>query len=126
MPGRPDLTEGEGLGLGTGVEECDLEGVPGDGSRLADELVKPLFDGGALAPAVKVSPVGLPRRLPVQEHPESHRGSWSCWPHDEVEIAGMEPVAIRPSASFAVAACSSMVQFPDRAQWLSLSSAGAV
>ena len=95
-PGRPDLTEGEGVGLDTEVEECDLEGMPGDGSRLADELVKPLFDGGAVALAVKVGPVGRARRLPVQEHPESHRGSRSCWPHDEVEIAGMEPVGDLP------------------------------
>src|SRR5580692_9454877 len=91
-PGRPDLTEGEGVGLDTGVEECDLEGVPGDESRLADELVKPLFDGGAVALAVKVGPVARARRLPVQEHAESHRGSRHCWPHDEVEIAGVEPV----------------------------------
>ena len=47
-PGRPDLTEGEGVGLDTGVEEGDLEGVPGDGSRLPDELVEPLFDAGQL------------------------------------------------------------------------------
>lgn len=64
-PGQPDLTEGEGVGLDTRVEECYLAGVPGDGSRLADELVEPLFDGGAVALAVKVGPVGRARRLPV-------------------------------------------------------------
>jgi hypothetical protein len=63
---------------------------------LADELVKPLFDGGAVALAVKVSPVGRARRLPIQEHPESHRGSRRCRPHDEVEIAGVEPVGDLP------------------------------
>jgi hypothetical protein len=95
-PGRPDLTEGEGVSLHTGVEERDLEGMPGDGPRLPDELVKPLFGGGAVALAVKVRPVGRARRLTVEEHPESHRGSRRCWPHDEVEIAGVESVGDLP------------------------------
>lgn len=64
-PGQPDLTEGEGVGLETRVEECYLAGVSGDGSRLADELVEPLFDGGAVALAVKVSPMRRARRLPI-------------------------------------------------------------
>src|SRR4051812_14210767 len=64
VSGSPDqgvavsgLPEGEGVGLGAGVGEHDLEGALGDGSVLPDELVQPLLGKRAAAVPVHVDSV---------------------------------------------------------------------
>src|SRR5271170_543183 len=86
----PGLTEGERVGLGAGVEERDLEGSLGDALALADELVQALLGEGAVAVFVEVEPVGGVRRLPVEEHLESHGGARYGRPQDHVQVAGLE------------------------------------
>ena len=71
---RAGLAEGKRIGFNAGVEERDLKGVLGDGTMLADELVQPRFEDGAVAIAVKVSAIGSARRVPVEEYLESVPG----------------------------------------------------
>src|SRR6188472_155005 len=49
------LAEGKRVGFSAGVEEGDLEGVLGDGTMLADELVQPRFDNRAVAVPINVN-----------------------------------------------------------------------
>lgn len=62
------LAERKRVGFSAGVEEGDLEGVLGDRTMLADELVQPRFDDSALALAVNVGAIGLVQRPPVQAY----------------------------------------------------------
>jgi len=91
------LAEGERVGLGARVEEGDLEGAVGNRAGLADELVQPLFGHHPAALVVDVGPVRRTRRLPVKQHPVSHRGSWCGRPHDQVQVAGVEAVGDLPA-----------------------------
>src|SRR3954451_3018460 len=104
VSGSPDqgvavsgLPEGEGVGLGAGVGELDLEGALGDGSVLPDELVQPLLGKRAGAVLVHVGSVIRAGRLPVEEHPEVGWRSGHGWSHDQVEVAGLEPVGDLPA-----------------------------
>ena len=74
------LPEREHVDLNIGVEERDLEGVLGDRTRLADELVEPLFDNCAVAIPINVNPPRRSRRVPVEEYLEPCGGSETAGP----------------------------------------------
>src|SRR4051794_38222097 len=75
-----------------GSRNMILEGALADWSGLADELVQPRFGKRAVALVVHVGPVGSARGLPVEEHPEVGRRPPRCRSHDQVQVAGLEPV----------------------------------
>jgi hypothetical protein len=92
MAGPPHLAEGERIRLDAAIKEGDLEDAVGDGPGLADELVQPLFGYRSVAFAVNVGAVCRARWLPVEEHAESYGRAGCGRPHDQVKIAGVEPV----------------------------------
>ena len=67
--------EREGERLHASIEELDLELSIDDRLRLADQLIQPLFDNGAVAALVHVETVSRTRRLPVDRHAEPYGGS---------------------------------------------------
>jgi hypothetical protein len=93
---RGVLAERKRVGFSAGVEEGDLEGVLGDRTLLADELVQPRFDASALALAVNVDAIGLVQRLPVQTYLEPYGGCCGCAAQDEVEATGVKAVGDLP------------------------------
>lgn len=60
--------------------------------------MQPLSGSRAVALFVHVTSVSSARRLSIDEHEKSHRGSTRCRPHDEMEIAGVKPVCDPPVA----------------------------
>jgi hypothetical protein len=72
------------------------ERLIGDGATLPDELVQPLAGGCAVALAVNVDSARGARWLAVEEDAESHGSSWCFWPHDEMEVAGVEAAGDPP------------------------------
>src|SRR3954451_18381849 len=94
VSGSPDqgvavsgLPEGEGVGLGAGVGEHDLEGALGDGSVLPDELVQTLLGKRAAAVPVHVDSVIRAGWLPVENLAERDRRPRRGRSHDQVEVA---------------------------------------
>ena len=67
-------TKRERTRLDPGVEELNLERSIGDGSRLSDQLIQPLFDDAAVAALVNVEAVSRARRLPVDRHVKAYLG----------------------------------------------------
>ena len=65
--------EREGQRLHASIEELDLELSIDDRLRLADQLIQPLFDNGAVAALVHVETASRTRRLPVDRHAEPVR-----------------------------------------------------
>ena len=86
------LAEGEGVGLDAGVQEGDLEGAVGDGAGLADQLVQPGVGDCAVARLVDVGAVGGAWWLAVEAHPEPDGTLWRGRSHDQVQVAGVEPI----------------------------------
>jgi hypothetical protein len=56
-------------------EELDFELAIGDGLRLPDKLVQPLFGDGPVALLVNVCPMSRVGRLPIDQHAKFHRRS---------------------------------------------------
>src|SRR3712207_3202158 len=81
------LAEREAVDLRARVAELDLEPAGGDGSCLADQLVRALLADDPAAIGVHVDPVGAVRRPAIEEDPERDRSSSGCRSHDEVEVA---------------------------------------
>ena len=125
-PGVPDLPEGEGVSLGAGAGERDLEGALGDGPVLPDELVQSLLGEGAGAVVVHVGSVIGPGGCPSRSTLNRVGVPGAAGPMTTLRSRAWNRQAIRPSAVSSLAASSWIVQSPARAQWLSLSSAGAV
>src|SRR5215470_17519954 len=87
---RGALAECERVRLNAGTGKGDLEGAAGNGAGLADQLVQPLLADGAVALVVSVGSVRGAGRFSIAEHAEPGGGSGFCWPHDEVEVTGVE------------------------------------
>jgi hypothetical protein len=62
--------EGQGISLHAWGREGELEGALTDRAGLADRLVQPRLDEGAVALVVDVAAMGGTRRLLIQAHPE--------------------------------------------------------
>src|SRR5437867_2112132 len=78
------------------IEKLDLELSIGDGLRLSDQLIQPLFGNRAVALVVNVNSVTSARWLSIDEHAKSHGSSSRCRPHDEMKIAGVKAVRDPP------------------------------
>jgi hypothetical protein len=70
----PWSSEREHVGLDPGVEELDLEQPVADRRRLADQLVRALIVGGAVAGLVDVDAMGVPGWFAVEVDREA---TWS-------------------------------------------------
>src|SRR5918999_4077765 len=81
---RRGSAEREAISLHPRIEKLDLEPSLGDGPRLPDQLVQPLFADRAVAPVVKVGSVSGVRRLFVDEHAKRHRHTSLGRSHHEV------------------------------------------
>src|SRR5918992_1305114 len=84
-------TEREAISLHPRIEKLDLEESIGDGLRLPDQLVQPLFAERAVALLVNLSSVSSARRLSIDEHAKRHRQTSLGRSHHEVHVARMEP-----------------------------------
>ena len=74
--------ERERKSLYTGIEKFDLELAIGDGLRLSDQLVEPLFGHCAVASFVDVNSAGRARRLSIDQHAKFHGRSRHCRERD--------------------------------------------
>src|SRR5207249_1935989 len=54
------------------IEKLDRDLSIGDGLRLSDQLIQPLFRNRAVALVVNVKSVSRARRLPIDQHAKSH------------------------------------------------------
>src|SRR4051812_46493284 len=81
--------ERERESLDARTKKLDFELAIGDGLRLPDQLVHPLFGRRAVALFVNVDAVRRARRLPVDQHAEFHGHARRRWAHDEMNIAGV-------------------------------------
>src|SRR6185295_13954866 len=88
--------EREHKSLHARIEKLDLELSIGDGLRLSDQLIQPLFGKRSVALGVHVSSVSSARRLSVDQHAKSHGSSSHCRSHDEMKIAGVKAVRDPP------------------------------
>ena len=70
---KSPLAECECEGLHARIEKLDFELAIGDGLRLPDQLVQPLFGHHAVALLVDVNSVSRARRLPIDQHAKSRR-----------------------------------------------------
>src|SRR5215210_6470608 len=84
------LAERKGESLHPRAEKLDLELPIGDGSRLSDQQIKPLFSEHAVALLVNIDPVSKAGRLTVDQHAKRHGRPRGGRSHDEVKIASME------------------------------------
>src|SRR2546426_4014155 len=75
-----------------GTEKLDLELPIGDGSRLSDQLIQPLFGHCAVALLVNINPVSRAWRLSIDQHTKSYGSPWSGRTHHEMQIAGMKAI----------------------------------
>src|SRR5712691_874669 len=89
---RQRSTKGERKRLHARFEKLDLELAIGDGLRLPDQLMQPLFGNGTVALLVDIDSVRSARWLSIDEQAKSHGGSRRRRPHDEVKIAGMKTI----------------------------------
>jgi hypothetical protein len=64
-----------------GIEKLDLKLAIGDRSCLPDELVKPLFDNGAIALIVDVCTVCGRRRMSLEQYPKANCLPLHCRTH---------------------------------------------
>src|SRR5215218_7107925 len=83
--------ERERKSLHARIEKLDLELSIGDGLRLPEQLVQPLFADRAVALLVDVDPVSGARRLSIDEYAKRHRQTSLGRSHHEVHVARMEP-----------------------------------
>jgi hypothetical protein len=90
-------TEGERKRLHPGIQKLDLELSIGDGLRLSNQLVQPLFGNRAFASLIDVKPASRNCWLPVYEHTKPHGRSSLGRPHDEMKVAGVEAVRDPPA-----------------------------
>src|SRR6516164_9703706 len=88
--------ERERKSLNVRIEKLDLKLPIGDRFRLADQLIKALPGGAAVALLVNIASVSRARRLPIDQHAKSHGCSGNCRSHDQVQIAGMKAVGDAP------------------------------
>src|SRR5471030_1327767 len=88
--------EGEGIGLGAGVQEFDAEGVVGHRAGLPHQLVQALAGDGAAAIGAGVAAMVLARRGAVDGDAEAHRFAISTGTEHQVQVAGMETVDDAP------------------------------
>src|SRR5260370_9985322 len=79
------------------IEKLDLELAIGDGFRLSDQLIQPLFGNRAVALVVHVDAVGSARRPSVDKHAKAHERSSRRRPHHEMEIAGVKAARDAPT-----------------------------
>src|SRR5258708_22436559 len=78
------------------IQKLDLELAIGDGLGLSDQLIHPLLGDRAVALVVDVDAVSGARRLSINKHAKSNRGSRHGRSHDEVKIAGMKTIGDPP------------------------------
>src|SRR3977135_353836 len=88
----PRSAERERKNLHARTEKLDLELAIGDGLRLSDQLVQPLFGNCALALLVNVNSMSCARRPSIDQHAKSHGGPLGRRAHDEMKIAGVKAV----------------------------------
>src|SRR5215211_5909207 len=91
MASATESAKREAISLHARIEILDLEVSIGDGLRLSDQLVQPLFANRAVALLVKVGSVSGARRLSIDEHTKRHRLTSLGRSHHEVHVARMEP-----------------------------------
>jgi len=93
---RPGSAEREVKSLQTRIKKLDLELSTHDRAGLPDELVKSLFDNGAVALGVDIKSMSAIRRLSIDAYAKSHGSSLRCGPHDKIEITRMKAVRDSP------------------------------
>jgi hypothetical protein len=85
-------TEGERKRPHSGIEKLNLELLIGDGLRLSNQLVQPLFGNRAFASHIEVKSASRDCWLPVYEHAKPHGRSLLSRTHNEMKVAGVEAV----------------------------------
>src|ERR1700733_8264430 len=86
------LAEGKRVDPSAWPEERDLESTVGYGARLAAGVVQWLFGQGSVGFVADIGPVRRPRWLPRDTQMKRRGGARCGGAHDEVEVAGVEPV----------------------------------
>src|SRR5262245_10707967 len=89
---RGQSAERERESLHARTEKFDFELSIGDGLRLPDQLVQPLFGHCAVALLVDVNSVRRAGRLSIDQYAKSHGRPWRCRAHDEMQIARVKAV----------------------------------
>src|SRR5947209_5585154 len=89
---RGGSAERERKSLHARIEKLDLELSIGNGRRLSDQLIQPLFGDRAAPLLVDVAPVSSARRLSIDEHAKSYGRSVRRRSHNEMKIAGVKAV----------------------------------
>ena len=74
------------------IEKLDLESPFPDGRRLANQLVEPLLDGGAVTPVVNVESMSIARRQAIEENVKSNGGGRRGASHHQVEVSCLQLV----------------------------------
>ena len=100
-------TERERKSLHPGIQKLDLELSIGDGLRLSDQLVQPLFGHRAFASHINVKSAIRDCWLPVYEYAKPDGRSSLGGPHDEMKVAGVEAVRDPPAGLIQYNALSS-------------------
>ena len=93
---RRGSAERERKRLHARIEKRDRELPIGDGLRLPDQLIAPLFRNRAMALVVYINSVRSAGRLSIDAHAKSHGSAPRCRPHDEMQIAGVKTVRDAP------------------------------
>src|SRR4051812_7536668 len=90
------LSERERVGLGAGLEECDLQRPLADRGVLAHQLVQAALPEQAVPVLVYIHAVRRARSLAVEAHAEGNR--LSCFRRqDEMRVTGVEAVGDAPA-----------------------------
>src|SRR5258708_31108237 len=88
----PVSAEGECVCLDTRVEKVNLEGVIGDLTALAYQLIQPLPGHNALPLRIDVRAVTIARRHAVDGYAKPHRLAVEARPKHQVQIPRMQPI----------------------------------
>jgi hypothetical protein len=85
-------TKRKGVGVNTGIEKFDLEGVVRDGAALAHELIEAMLGDDAGTIRRRIDAVAIAGQSAVDSHTETHRLAVTVRPEHQMKVARVEAI----------------------------------